>query len=135
MVRPLGRDRRDGIVGLYRKGHEIACHTFSHASTLDLDASAMAAEIEKKPRLPLSLNPSIRIENFAYPYGVGSVARKGQLNEIFHSSRGVLPGVNSGTVDLQYLRSTPLINKDIDESGIDRAFDETVKKKWLADFL
>jgi peptidoglycan/xylan/chitin deacetylase (PgdA/CDA1 family) len=122
----------DGIVGLHRGGHEIACHTFSHVRALDLDAAAMAAEIEKNRNFLLSLDPSIRIENFAYPYGVGSVARKGQLDEIFHSSRGVLPGVNSGTVDLQYLRSTPLINRDIDEGGIDRAFDETVATNgWL----
>jgi peptidoglycan/xylan/chitin deacetylase (PgdA/CDA1 family) len=122
----------DGIVDLHRRGHEIACHTFSHARTLDLDEAAMAAEIEKNRNYLLSLDPSIRIENFAYPYGAGSVSRKGQLREIFHSSRGVLPGVNSGTVDLQYLRSTPLINRDIDTGGIDRAFDEAVAKNgWL----
>jgi hypothetical protein len=80
----------------------------------------------------LSLDASIKIENFAYPYGVGSVSRKGQLGKIFHSSRGVLPGVNSGIVDLQYLRSTPLINRDIDANGIDRVFDEAVAKNgWL----
>jgi peptidoglycan/xylan/chitin deacetylase (PgdA/CDA1 family) len=37
----------DGIVGLHRSGHEVACHTFSHVRAIDLDAAAMAAEIEK----------------------------------------------------------------------------------------
>jgi hypothetical protein len=51
---------------------------------------------------------------------------------VFHSSRGILPGVNSGKVDLQLLRSTPLIDRQIDAEGIDRAFDEAVAKNaWL----
>jgi peptidoglycan/xylan/chitin deacetylase (PgdA/CDA1 family) len=122
----------DEIVELHRKGHEIACHTFSHARTTDLDAAALAAEIEDNRRFLLALDPSIQIENFAYPYGVGSVWRKGQLNKIFHSSRGIIPGVNSGVADLQFLRATPLINRDIDREGIDRVFDEAVAKNgWL----
>lgn len=122
----------EDIVGLHRKGHEIACHTFSHARVTDLDAAAMADEIEKNRRYLFSLDPSIRIENFAYPYGSGSVWRKAQLGKAFRSSRGILPGVNSGVVDMQYLRATPLIDRDIDHDGIARAFDEAVDTNgWL----
>jgi peptidoglycan/xylan/chitin deacetylase (PgdA/CDA1 family) len=120
------------IVELHRQGHEIACHTFSHTRTSDLDAAALAAEIEDNRRYLLALDPSIRIENFAYPYGLGSVWRKGQLKKIFHSSRGIIPGVNSGVADLQFLRATPLIDRDIDRDGIDRVFDEAVASNgWL----
>jgi peptidoglycan/xylan/chitin deacetylase (PgdA/CDA1 family) len=122
----------DEIVGLHRKGHEVACHTFSHSCAIDLDAEAMTAEMEKNRRYLLALDPSIRLENFAYPYGLGSVSRKRQLGKAFRSSRGILPGVNSGTVDLHFLRATPLIEQDIDRDGIDRAFDEAVAKNgWL----
>jgi peptidoglycan/xylan/chitin deacetylase (PgdA/CDA1 family) len=122
----------DEIVELHRRGHEIACHTFSHARTTDLDAAALAAEIESNRRYLLALDPSIRIENFAYPYGLGSVSHKGRLKKVFHSSRGIVPGVNSGVADLQFLRATPLINRDIDRDGIDRVFDEAVAKNgWL----
>lgn len=122
----------DDIVGLHRRGHEIACHTFSHARATDLTAAAMAVELEKNRSYLLGLNSSIKIENFAYPYGTGSVLRKDQLGKAFHSSRGILPGVNSGTVDLQYLRATPLIDRQIDRDGIDRAFDEALEKNgWL----
>lgn len=122
----------DEIVGLHRQGHEIACHTFSHTRTTDLDAAALAAEIEDNRRYLLALDPSIRIENFAYPYGLGSVLRKGQLKKIFNSSRGIVPGVNSGAVDLQFLRATPLIDRNIDRDGIARALDEAVAKNgWL----
>jgi peptidoglycan/xylan/chitin deacetylase (PgdA/CDA1 family) len=122
----------DDVVDLHRRGHEIACHTFSHARATDLTAEAMAAELEKNRNYLLSLAPSIQIENFAYPYGTGSVFRKGQLGKAFRTSRSVLPGVNSGTVDLQYLRSSPLIDQEIDADGIDRVFDEAVATNgWL----
>jgi peptidoglycan/xylan/chitin deacetylase (PgdA/CDA1 family) len=122
----------DEIVGLHRGGHEIACHTFSHVRTPDLDAAALTAEIEKNRRYLLALDPSIRIENFAYPYGLGSVSHKGRLKKSFRSSRGIIPGANSGTVDLQYLNSTPLIDRHIDCDGIDRAYDEAIAQNgWL----
>jgi peptidoglycan/xylan/chitin deacetylase (PgdA/CDA1 family) len=122
----------DDIVALHRRGHELACHTFSHRPATDLDAAALTAEMEANRRYFLALEPSIRIENFAYPYGLGSVSRKRQLSKAFRTSRGILPGVNSGTVDLHFLRATPLIERDIDCEGIDRAFDEAVAKNgWL----
>jgi hypothetical protein len=74
----------------------------------------------------------MQIENLAYPYGLGSVRRKTQLAKAFKSSRGIVPGVNRGTVDLHYLRSTPLVSHHIDDDGIDRAFDELVATNgWL----
>ena len=122
----------DIILDMHRRGHEIACHTFTHAKTTDIDAATLEIEIEENRRYLLGLDPSIRIENFAYPYGLASVWRKMQLGRSFRSSRGIIPGINSGVVDLQYLRSTPLINHDIDEDGIDRAFDELVASNgWL----
>jgi peptidoglycan/xylan/chitin deacetylase (PgdA/CDA1 family) len=122
----------DGIIKLRHSGHEIACHTFSHQRATDLDARAMAAELERNRCYLEGLDASIRLENFAYPFGLATVARKRQLTGSFRSARGILPGVNSGTIDLQFLRSTPLIDKDIDRAGIDRVFDETVRTNgWL----
>lgn len=122
----------DEIVGLHRSGHELACHTFSHRRTTELSAVAMTAEIEENRRYLLALDPSIRIENFAYPYGLASVAHKDRLRKSFHSSRGILPGVNCGTVDLQLLRANPLIDRHTDPEAIDRAFDEAMAKNgWL----
>lgn len=83
-----------------------------------------------KPRS--SRTASIRLENFAYPYGLASVLRKDQLGNAFRSSRGILPGVNSDLVDLHFLRATPLIDEDIDTSGVERAFDQAAASGgWL----
>jgi peptidoglycan/xylan/chitin deacetylase (PgdA/CDA1 family) len=122
----------DDIMGLHRRGHELACHTFSHLRVTDLNSAAMATEIENNRRYLMTLDASIRIDNFAYPYGLGSVSRKRQLGKAFHSSRGILPGINSGVVDLQFLRANPLIEPHVDADGLDRAFDEAVATNgWL----
>jgi hypothetical protein len=84
----------------------------------------MEAEIEQNRRYFLGLDASIRLENFAYPYGLASVLCRRQLGNTFRSSRGILPGVNSDLVDVHFLRATPLIDEDIDTSGVERAFDE-----------
>ena len=120
------------IVALHRKGHEIGCHTFSHRRTCDLDAATLTTEIEDNRRYLLSVDPSIKIENFAYPFGYGSFGRKHQLKAAFRSCRSIVPGVNSGTVDLQFLRAMPLIDRHIDRDAIERALDETQNNNgWL----
>jgi peptidoglycan/xylan/chitin deacetylase (PgdA/CDA1 family) len=127
-------DMVDGedIVALHRRGHEIACHTFSHKRACDLDAETLNAEIERNQRYLRSLDSSIGIENFAYPFGYGSFVRKRQLKTLFKSCRSIVPGVNSGSVDLQFLRAMPLIDRRIDRDGIERAFDAAeTDNGWL----
>jgi peptidoglycan/xylan/chitin deacetylase (PgdA/CDA1 family) len=127
-------DMVDGedVVALHRRGHEIACHTFSHQRACDLSAAALNAEIERNQHYLHSLDSSIRIDNFAYPFGYGSFVRKRQLKAVFKSCRSIVPGVNSGTVDLQFLRAMPLIDRRIDRDGIERAFDQAqTHNGWL----
>jgi peptidoglycan/xylan/chitin deacetylase (PgdA/CDA1 family) len=122
----------EDIVALHRHGHEIACHTFSHKRACDIDATTLNAEIEHNQQYLRSLDSSIRIENFAYPFGYGSFVRKRQLKGVFKSCRSIVPGVNSGTVDLQFLRAMPLIDRRIDRDGIERAFDQAqTANGWL----
>jgi peptidoglycan/xylan/chitin deacetylase (PgdA/CDA1 family) len=122
----------EGLVALHRKGHEIACHTFSHKRACDLDAGTLNAEIEHNQQYLRAIDPSIKIENFAYPFGYGSFVRKRQLKSIFRSCRSIVPGINSGTVDLQFLRAMPLIDRRIDRDGIERAFDQAQDTNgWL----
>jgi peptidoglycan/xylan/chitin deacetylase (PgdA/CDA1 family) len=122
----------EDIVELHRNGHEIGCHTFSHRRACDLSAESMAAEIADNRRYLCSLDPSIKVRNFAYPFGYGSFVRKNQLRTAFQSCRSIMPGVNSGTVDLQFLRALPLIDRHTDRDGIERAFDRAqTTNGWL----
>ncbi len=127
-------DMVDGkdIVALHRQGHEIACHTFSHKRACDIDAATLNAEIARNQQYLRSLDSSIGIENFAYPFGYGSFVRKRQLKTLFKSCRSIVPGVNSGTIDLQFLRAMPLIDRRVDRDDIERAFDQAQKNNgWL----
>jgi len=122
----------DQIVALHRQGHEIGCHSFSHRMTGDLDAAALTAEIATNRDYFEKLDASIRLENFAYPYGFASLLHKARLSKAFRSSRGILPGVNCGVVDLHFLRAMPLITVGIDEAAIDLAFDTAIETGgWL----
>jgi peptidoglycan/xylan/chitin deacetylase (PgdA/CDA1 family) len=111
------------VLSLYRRGHEIGCHTFSHQRACDLDELSLADEIARNRDYFRSLDPAIEIETFAYPFGYGSFARKQLLKDAFRSCRSIVPGVNSGSVDMQFLRAMPLIDRQMDRDGIERAFD------------
>ncbi len=122
----------DDVGALHRNGHEIACHTFSHKRACDIDLETLSEEIEHNQQYLRAIDPSITIENFAYPFGYGSFVRKRQLKTIFRSCRSIVPGVNSGDVDLQFLRAMPLIDRRIDRDGIERAFDDAqTNNGWL----
>ena len=64
------------VVALHRRGHEIGCHTFSHQRACDLDEASLSHEIARNRDYFRALDPSIRVDNFAYPFGYGSFARK-----------------------------------------------------------
>jgi peptidoglycan/xylan/chitin deacetylase (PgdA/CDA1 family) len=122
----------EDVVALHGKGHEIGCHTFSHKRACDLEPDSLAVEIARNRGYLGSLDPSITTENFAYPFGYGSFACKRQLKTAFRSCRSIVPGVNSGSVDLQFLRAMPLIDRCIDCDGIERAFDDAqTNNGWL----
>ena len=100
--------------------------------TIDLGAEALAAEIAQNRRYLRALDPSIKVGNFAYPFGYGSFGRKGQLKQAFQSCRSIVPGINSDTVDLQFLRAMPLIDHRIGRDEIERAFDQAqTYNGWL----
>jgi len=120
------------VVGLHRRGHEIGCHTFSHTRTCDIGMSELAEEIARNRAWFDALRQAIAVETFAYPFGVGSFTQKYLLKEKFQTCRSIVPGINTGCVDLQFLRSTPLIEREIDCDGIDRMLDEAeTTNGWL----
>ena len=120
------------LLALHRRGHEIGCHTFSHQRACDLDEASLGAEIARNRDYLQSLDPSIAIRTFAYPFGYGSYPRKQQLRSQFLTCRSIVPGVNSGEVDPQFLRAMPLIDRQTTRDQIDRTFDEALSTNgWL----
>ena len=125
----------EDVLSLHRRGHEIGCHTFSHRRACDLNVSALANEIMNNRGYFRALDPAIETHTFAYPYGYGSFGRKYQLQDQFQTCRSIVPGINSGDVDLQFLRAMPLINRQIDRVGVERVFDAAESTNgWLIFF-
>ena len=122
----------DDVVSLHRRGHEVGCHTFSHRRACDRDEGSLTAEIARNRTYLHSLDPTMPVETFAYPFGYGSYARKHQLKSEFRTCRSIMPGVNSGEVDLQFLRAMPLIDRQMSRERIDAAFGEAANTNgWL----
>ncbi|WP_291696400.1 hypothetical protein [Bradyrhizobium sp.] len=96
-----------------------------------MDEAGMADEFERNRRYFSALDPSIRPENFAYPYGLASIGYKRQLRGSFRSSRGILPGINRRLVDLHFLRATPLVEELIDGPAIEHACEAPESGGWL----
>lgn len=121
-------------VELHRRGHEIGCHTFSHPSVQSLDADALTAELDRNQAFFASLVRGLVLENFCYPYGKTSLARKLQAQARFHSCRGSKAGINAGMVDLGLLKGVA-IDHATNETMIARAIDQAVRRNgWLIFF-
>lgn len=122
----------NSIARLHRDGHEIGCHTYSHAFTPALSPRAIAAEARRNGDRLREIVPAMSIESFAFPFGYASMAAKRTLGKIYRTSRGINPGLNVGRIDCQLLKALPLIEGRTDADGIARAMDDALARKgWL----
>lgn len=122
----------DGVLALHRDGHEIGCHTHGHRRVCEVDLDGFARDIRRNRQELLAIEPSLALENFAFPFGWGSPGSKRELASLFRSSRSIVPGVNKGLIDLQFLRSSPLLDIATDRTGIEASLDEAVAMNgWL----
>jgi len=103
---------REQLIELHRDGHEIGCHTFSHPNLRRLDRDELAREVALNRQFFAGL-AGIQLDNFAYPSGATSLRRRRQLQHLFSSCRSTVPGINAGTIDLDYLRSVELCHGHI----------------------
>ncbi|MEZ5956239.1 MAG: polysaccharide deacetylase family protein [Hyphomonadaceae bacterium] len=121
------------ITRLVAAGHEIGCHTSSHADCAQRDVFTTLEDLARnRDALALMGAPSPRAH--AYPYGETSNMVKDQLPPRFMSARGIFSGLNLGAGDLAQLRAYPLFGA----GGIDRAFavlkSAAKRKAWVIGF-
>ena len=121
------------IVDLHRHGHEIGCHTFSHTRACDLDAASLAEEIARNRRYLRALDPSIKVENFRLSLRLRVVRAQAPAQGRRSSPAAASCRASTATtVDLQFLRAMPLIDRRIGRDEIERAFDEAqTYNGWL----
>jgi peptidoglycan/xylan/chitin deacetylase (PgdA/CDA1 family) len=122
----------DEVADLHRRGHEIALHSHLHRPTPLLDAEQLTADLQRNREALRHIHPGIAARNFAYPFGQCTLARKYQLSSMVRSSRSIYAGVNSGLVDLHYIRSTELCDARLTRENLDIYLDQTRRRcGWL----
>ena len=113
----------DRIRALAERGHEVACHTFSHPDLGVLDARSLDAELSRNLRalkgwgLPAPTT-------FAYPYGEVSPAAKQRVAGRFALARSVRKGVLRRGSDLAQAPAVGLVGPQADGAArrwLDRA--------------
>ncbi len=122
----------DQLKVLHARGHEIGCHTYSHAAVAGISSRELAVDMERNRIFLQGIGGEIVVRNFAYPYGDFSFRTKRYLEGRFDSCRSLIPGVNSAIADLGVLKSWPLENASADRGKILDLAAETVRTKgWL----
>ena len=106
------------------RGHELACHTFSHRDCGVAQRGEMTQEITANAAALANALGSAAVDNFAYPFGGVSVAAKRVLGCRFASCRGTGRGLNHGTVDLADLLSTSIYARDFDREKLCQLVDD-----------
>ncbi|MCX7358585.1 MAG: polysaccharide deacetylase family protein [Alphaproteobacteria bacterium] len=95
------------ITRLVQTGHEIGCHTSSHADCARQDIFSTLEDLARNRDALMGMGaPAPRTH--AFPYGETSGELKNNLPPRFMSARGILPGLNIGRTDLTQLRAYPL---------------------------
>lgn len=112
------------------RGHEIACHTFTHPDLQRLASRDVEADLDRSTDFLAALDVAPR--NFAYPYGSTGPGQKRVVQRRFRSARGTQEGFNGPRVDLGLLRAFRLYDHLRDAPAVDRLVaDAAVRGAWL----
>lgn len=93
---------------LVERGHELACHTFSHRKLISFSKQELQSDLVKNERALSTFDQRQAMRNFSVPFGKAYLPSQGALKRRFSSSRGILPGVNRQNADLYNLLAVEL---------------------------
>jgi peptidoglycan/xylan/chitin deacetylase (PgdA/CDA1 family) len=116
----------------HERGHELACHTYSHLDCSRAAAPEIIAEIDRNREAMAALIDDFAPSNFAYPYGRYVTSAKRLVAPRFASCRGTSDGINHRRADLADLRGTRVYAPQFDENATRRLIDRTCELGgWL----
>jgi peptidoglycan/xylan/chitin deacetylase (PgdA/CDA1 family) len=122
----------DDVRLAHARGHEIACHTYTHINCADAEASILAAEVHKNMDVLSSLTDGLAPRNFAYPFGAVSSQAVATLSPHFQSCRGIQPGTNGRHVDLTQLCANKIYSAQFCQAEIQRLIAQNAARGgWL----
>lgn len=121
----------EDLQALLEKGHELACHTFSHLYCPRAATSEVQRECEQNRRAAAEALRGYQLRNFSFPSGGVTWSAKTTVSSIYDSCRTVEHGINRNPVDLGFLRANPVYStRPIGE--LQRLVEENVEQAgWL----
>jgi peptidoglycan/xylan/chitin deacetylase (PgdA/CDA1 family) len=123
---------KEDLKYLIRSGHEIGAHTYRHAKVTDMSKVDFLNQADENDVFISSIDPSVRVKNFSYPFGLCDIKSKRWAAARYDCARGIASGLNSGWVDLAQLKAIPLYSDRINEKQVHALIDRAVKHKaWL----
>jgi peptidoglycan/xylan/chitin deacetylase (PgdA/CDA1 family) len=122
----------DELRAVWRSGHEIGCHTYSHPAIRYLSHEQIGLELERNAAALKEIDANVKLRNFAYPYGDISIRTKRHLEGHFDSCRSGHPGINRGVADLGGLDACPLQDAVLNHAQVGELIAETARScGWL----
>jgi peptidoglycan/xylan/chitin deacetylase (PgdA/CDA1 family) len=104
--------RRDDLDGLVEDGHELASHTFSHASCRSVSLVQFLEEVDRGRAAAHEFSGGKDAANFAFPFGEFTLSARRALSTRFASCRGIWSGINGPEADLSLLRANSIYGDD-----------------------
>jgi peptidoglycan/xylan/chitin deacetylase (PgdA/CDA1 family) len=96
---------KDDLREVASRGHELGCHTFDHYDTLKTDPQAFEDSILRNRDALNKLLPGASFPTISYPLSIPRPQTKRRMGKYFSGCRGGFQRVNSGALDLNFLKS------------------------------
>lgn len=120
---------------LIQRGHEIGDHTFDHSDALEVSSGRFEESILKNRSYLKAHYPDLEFATFAYPYGYLEFGTKKIAQKYYGCSRSAWKGINHGRIDLNLLRSFPLLGDLSSFKAVKRLVDRNLRLNgWLIFF-
>ena len=115
-------------------GHEVGCHTATHARVPGLSRKAFNDELDRNQAFVAEHFGDIQLRSFAYPFGAVSPRAKMTAEKRFASCRGIVPEINGGSVDLGLVRAVKLYEHLYDREKLRGLLGKLRVNSWLVFF-
>lgn len=125
---------RDGCLDLFRRGHEIGCHTFAHRHVRAY-SGGLAADLDRSTAYLREAGISRPATNFAFPYNAAWPLARRELGRRYLTCRAAGEAINRGAVDPLMLKSVEIRQPEEHAHALTGWIDDVVKNPgWLIFF-
>ncbi len=125
---------RDGCLELFRRGHEIGCHTFAHRRVRS-HGRLLASDLQRNALFREAAGINRPARNFAFPYNAAWPPARPALAARYLTCRGAGEAINRGAVDPLMLQAVEIRQPEEHARGLTTWIDDVANQPgWLIFF-